>query len=419
MYYGWCIVATTFCMALVSMGARSGFGVFVLPMSAEFGWHRATISLAASIGALVSGLSQPFLGHLYDRLGGRRVILASLVVSGVGTMLLALTTHILLLILLFGGVLSIAMGGSSLTTTSALLAKWFHRQRATAVSLNASGASVGGLLLVPLTVFLIHLVGWRLAWVVLGLLLLLLVVPLAWALLKDDPAELGLLPDGDPQPVQAGQAAPVLPGPLEVESWQHSFRSLPMWQLCGGYFVCGFTIALVSTHFVPFAIERGVSPATAATAFGLMSGLNVVGVLAVGALADRGGRKNLLGLVYALRGCAYAALLLAPGAWSLWSFVGIMGFSWWATLPLTSALTAEVYGLKHLGMLNGLAFTGHQIGGALSIQLGGLLRDLTGSYDLAFAIAGLLLCGASLASFAIREQRYSTRYQAAASPAGD
>src|SRR4030095_2987362 len=113
----------------------------------------------------------------------------------------------------------------------------------------------------------------------------------------------------------------------------------------------------------------------------LMSGLNVVGVLAVGALADRGGRKNLLGLVYALRGCAYAALLLAPGAWSLWGFVGIMGFSWWATLPLTSSLTAEVYGLKHLGILNGLAFTGHQIGGALSIQLGGTLRDLTGSYD--------------------------------------
>jgi MFS family permease len=183
--------------------------------------------------------------------------------------------------------------------------------------------------------------------------------------------------------------------------------------------VCGFTIALISTHFVPFAIERGVAVTTAATAYGLMSGLNVVGVLAVGALADRGGRKNLLGLVYALRGCAYVALLLAPGAWSLWGFVVIMGFSWWATLPLTSALTAEVYGLKHLGILNGLAFTGHQLGGALSIQLGGTLRDLTGSYDLPFAIAALLLFGASLVSFAIREQRYSTRYQPTTSATGD
>jgi MFS family permease len=88
-----------------------------------------------------------------------------------------------------------------------------------------------------------------------------------------------------------------------------------------------------------------------------------------------------------------------------------MGFSWWATLPLTSALTAEVYGLKHLGILNGLAFTGHQIGGALSIQLGGILRDLTGSYEVPFAIAGMLLFGASLTSFAIPERRYSIRYQ--------
>ena len=96
------------------------------------------------------------------------------------------------------------------------------------MSLNASGASVGGLLLVPLTVYLIHLVGWRMAWVVLGLLILLLVLPLAWVLLKDDPAELGLLPDGAPQPVHGSQSVPVRPGPLEVEHWQQSFRSPPM-----------------------------------------------------------------------------------------------------------------------------------------------------------------------------------------------
>jgi MFS family permease len=183
--------------------------------------------------------------------------------------------------------------------------------------------------------------------------------------------------------------------------------------------VCGFTIDLVSTHIVPGAIERGASATTAATALGVMRGLNVVGVLTVGALADRGGRKHLLGLVYALRGCSYAALLLAPGAWSLWGCVVIMGFSWWATLPLTSALTGEVSGLKPLGMLNGLAFTGHQLGGALCIQLGGTLRDRTGSYDLPFALAGLLLLGASLASVTMRERRYSTRYQPAASAAGD
>jgi len=137
-------------------------------------------------------------------------------------------------------------------------------------------------------------------------------------------------------------------------------------------------------------------------------------VLAVGALSDRCGRKLPLGVVYALRGCAYAALVWVPGDWSVWSFAVIMGFSYWATAPLTSSLTAELYGLKHLGMLNGVAFTGHQIGSSLGIQLGGVLRDLTGSYDLPFAVAALLLFGASQASFAIHERRYSIRYQTVA-----
>jgi len=184
-----------------------------------------------------------------------------------------------------------------------------------------------------------------------------------------------------------------------------------MWQLCIGYFVCGFTTAILRVHFVPFAVERGFSSSTAAAANGLMSGLNVVGVIAVGALSDRFGRKNPLGWVYILRGCAYAALLFAPGGWGLWGFAAIAGFSYWATLPLTSSLTAEVYGLKNLGILNGIIFTGHQIGGAISILFAGIMRDLTGSYELPFTVAGLLLIGASLTSFSIQETRYSSKFQ--------
>ena len=122
-------------------------------------------------------------------------------------------------------------------------------------------------------------------------------LPLASVLLKDDPAELGLRPDGEPLPLETHQAAPRCPRPLDVASWREAFRSTPIWQRCGGYFVCGFTIALVSTYVVPYALERGASATAVATAFGVMRGLNVVGVLAVGVLADRGGRKHLLGLV--------------------------------------------------------------------------------------------------------------------------
>src|SRR5206468_11699382 len=127
-----------------------------------------------------------------------------------------------------------------------------------------------------------------------------------------DPTDLGLLPDGDSQsadgsPSHPGQAAP---GPLETDTWYVALRSLPFWQVTGAYSVCGFTTSILTTHFIPYAIDRGFAPATAATALGVMNGLNVIGVLVVGVLADRCGQKNLLALVYAARGAAYAVFLL-------------------------------------------------------------------------------------------------------------
>ena len=413
LFYGWILVATTFLIALVTVGGRSAFGVFVVPMSEEFGWSRSTISLAAALGFLVNGLGQPFVGRLFDTLGGRKVILASLAAFGVTTVLLAATFHILFLILVFGVIMSIAWSGTSLTTTSALLSRWFQHKRATVLSLSTAGASAGGLLLVPLAMYVLQQTGWRMTWVVLGALALVVAWPLAFLFLRDDPTNLGLLPDGEQPSADGGQAnpTPVAAGPLETDAWRVALRSWPFWQLSGAYCVCGFTTAILTTHFIPYALDRGVAPPTAATALGVMNGLNVVGVIVMGMLADRCGRKNLLALVYAARGGAYAMLLLAPDPWSLWGFAAITGFSYWATAPLTTSLTADVYGLKTLGTLSGLTFLVHQVGGAASIQFAGLMRDLTGSYTLPFTLAGLLLIPAALSAFSIREHKYAARAQ--------
>jgi MFS family permease len=412
-FYGWVIVATTFLIALVTVGGRSAFGVFVVPMSEEFGWSRSTISLAASLGFLVNGLSQPFLGRLFDTLGGRKVILASLATFGVTTTLLALTLHIVFLIAVFGVIMSIAWSGTSLTTTSALLSRWFRHKRATVLSLSTAGASAGGLLLVPLAMYVLQQTDWRMTWVVLGVLTLVVALPLAYFFLQDDPTDLGLLPDGEQPSADSSQVNPTgaAPGPLEAATWRVALRSWPFWQLSGAYCVCGLTTAILTTHFIPYAIDRGVAPSTAATALGVMNGLNVVGVIVMGTLADRCGRKNLLALVYAARGGAYALLLLAPDPWGLWGFAAIAGFSYWATAPLTTSLTADVYGLKALGTLSGLTFLVHQVGGSASIQFAGLMRDLTGSYALPFSLAGLLLIPAALSAFSIRENKYSAKAQ--------
>ncbi|MFQ6027761.1 MAG: MFS transporter [Dehalococcoidia bacterium] len=431
-YYGWYIVATFMFIALVTTGARNAFGIFIIPMSEEFGWNRGTISFAAALGAILTGVIQPFISRIFDATGGRKLILAGLIGIGVTTVLLSLTFHILFLVFMFGVVASFAVSGVSINNTSALLARWFRRRRATVMGLNAAGASLGGMIIVPFAMYLLQATNWRLTWVALGTLILVLAVPLAFVFTREFPASMGLRPDGDEEPTEdtAAGTTELRPGPLEADRWAQPFRSLPIWQMSLSYMICGSTTFMLSVHFVPYAMDRGVSPNLAATIFGVMLGLNVFGAVGAGLLADRFGRKNLLALVYLLRGSAYMVLLLPgllgltllSGNLGLWLFALVAGFSWWATLPLTSSLTADVYGVRTLGTVTGVSFFLHQIGGFGSVWLAGVLYDFTGSYTVPFLIAGSLLFPAALSAFTIKERKYSTRYQAtpaAATASGD
>ena len=410
-YYGWFIVAASFFVIMMTMGARNGVGVFVLPMSEEFNWSRSSISFAAALGILLNGVSQPILGNLYDRIGGRKLILYGATVIGITAFLLAFTFHIAYFIFVFGIVMAVAMSAGSITTGAVIVSKWFQRKRATAIGITAAGASVGGLILVPFTTYLIQLLDWRYSWAILGTMIIVLVLPVAYFVLRNKPEDMGLLPDGDEVPKGSGRQRPRPQGPLEVDQWRHAFRSWPMWQLCATYSVCGFTTLIMAFHFVPNAVESGFSPATAATAFGVLSAMNTIGVLIVGPIADKVGNKTLLALVYFFRGVGYVLLLTLPGQWGLWIFAVVGGSSWIATVPLTTGLTADIYGLKKVGTLSGMVFLSHQIGGSIGIQFGGIMRDLTGSYTVPFAVAAGLLFFAAVMAMFIQERRYSVRYQ--------
>ena len=297
----------------------------------------------------------------------------------------------------------------------ALLARWFVRMRATVVSVSAVGTSAGSLLLVPFAMFLLQATGgnWRITWIALGLIILVLAVPLGFLFIRDDPSKVGLRPYGEHDRPE-GNADPSTNrrGPVEVDKWSESFRSPPVWQMSGAFFVCGFTTLIMSVHFVPYAIDLGVSPNIAAIIFAVMMGLNVAGGLGAGILADRFGRKNVLASAYFIRGCGYIVLLLMPSTLGLWVFAAFAGFSWVATVSLTNTLTADVYGLRALGTISGITFLCHQVGGLCGVLMAGFFYDLTGSYTLPFAIVGSMLFPAALSAFTINELKYSTRYQA-------
>ena len=456
-YYGWYVVAAAMFIAAVTTGARNGFGVFVIPMSDAFDWNRTTISVAAGIGWLMNGITQPFMGHLFDKFNSRRVILISLLIAGIATAGLSLTFHYLFLIFLFSFVLSTAMSGASIGTLGPLLARWFMKRRTTVLGLVASGTSLGGLILIPFSAYLVELFNWRVSWIALGIIVTFVALPLGFLFLRNSPAQMGLQPDGAPDPSTGATDTPPerRRGLFEVDQWWQSFRSPPIWNLSAAYTVCGVTVGLISVHFVPYAEEQiGISPTLAGLIFGILTGLNVLGAIGGGWLADRFGRKNVLGTVYFVRGIAYLTLiggllsvqaifvgggeigyggvnitadpaetfrvdqftipfLGSPGVTSLWVFAILAGFSWIASVPITTSLTAEVYGLRALATISGISFLCHQIGAFVSIILGGILYDLTGSYLLPFALAGSLLIPASIAAYTINEKKYSARYQTA------
>ena len=278
------------------------------------------------------------------------------------------------------------------------------------MSISAAGGSIGPSFFEVFSAYLIQEFDWRTAFIVLGTIVLVASAPLAVFFLRNEPSEDH--PENRVTQIQDDKQVDDkgLVGPLFTSNWRQALSTSPFWQLSAAYLVCGITTNVISIHFVPFAEDQGVPKLTAATIFGVMMGLNAVGVLTAGALSQKYSQKKLLGTTYALRGVAYATLLSVGGVTGMWVFAVLAGMSWIATASMTSSITADIYGTKNLGTLNGMSNMSHQIGGALSVLLAGELQGITGSYVIPFGIAGATLVFASILSFSVNEAKFSFRY---------
>ena len=415
-FYGWYIVGALFFATFIGVGSRQGFGVFIPAWEEDFDVSVTLISTAAGVGWVVNGLVQPFFGRLTDAVGGRRVLIFGVLGMGLATLAVAASPNVYVLIGLYGFAVSAAAGGVFPTPASSIIVRWFQRKRGTAMSFVAFGGSVGGFVMIPFAGYLLDLTDWRAVWLVMGGIILLLGLPLVLAIVRSDPADMGLEPDGgldDNDETESDDTGPisVSVAPLATTRWRESYRSAPMWQLSLSYSVCGITTAIIAVHFISWASTRDISTGTAALAFGLLMAINGAGLLVVGSISDRLQRKNLLGTVYLIRGVAFLALIFLPGASALWVFAVVGGVSWLASVPLTNSLTADVYGLRNVGILNGLIMMVHQLAGGLAVIIAGTVFDIWGTYDPVFAVAAVFLLLAGLISFAIRERKYSVRYQ--------
>ena len=416
LYYGWIVLIAVVFVTLAGSGIRAVFGVFIKPIEAEFGWTRQQLSGAAALSLFVLGAVGPAVGWLADTWGPRRVMLLAAATLGVGTVLASFVGHLWQLYASAGVLMAMGAGGLSMATTSTIAARWFMARRGLILGILGGAMSAGQMLVVPLSMVIIHLYGWRSSFLWLGIGVLLLAIPLILAFVRDDPKDMGLDPYGKGTP--AGKAFGG--GINERRVAVSEAMGIPaFWLLAITFFVCGYTSnGLVLTHLIPHAAEHGFSEMHAAQALGLMGAMNIVGTVLSGWICDRYGRKGPLAFYYGVRGLSLIFLLYVWNVPSLHIFAAIFGLNYISTVPPTTTLTANIFGRLSVGALSGWIFFSHQVGSAIGAWAGGAIFDATGSYSWAFLSAAVMAFAAAGLSLLIKEVPVGAKPTRRHTPAG-
>ncbi|ACZ39499.1 MFS transporter [Sphaerobacter thermophilus] len=378
----WGIVVAATAILAVASGGRFLIGVVFDQVREGFSLSHGDLGLVVSLSILVIGTTQPAVGWLVDRLQARFVAAGGLALLAIGLIITGRASSVWELVIGYCVFVALGLAAVSPVTVTPLVASWFVKRRATALSIVNAGGSVGQLAIVPGLTVLVVAVGWRDAYVLLGAGLFLVGVPMILWLLREREGE---------------AAADMAQVGCSVRT-ALSHRSF--WELSFGFFVCGFTMAWLMNYFVDYSLDQGISRETAGFGLSLVGGASILGTLITGRWADRRGSVVPLSVVYALRGLGFAGLLLAGSNVPLVLLaLAVTGFSWSSTVPLTSALCADIYGRRALGTIFGLMFAIMPIGSAVGSALAGELRDLTGNYTvslLANVAAGLLAAAVTL-----------------------
>jgi sugar phosphate permease len=407
-HYGWTVAAITFLALLVAAGMRSAPSVLIVPLEEEFGWTRASISVAIALQLLLYGLIGPFAAGVVDRFGARPIMAGGLALMAVSFGATFFVTAAWQLLLVWGVGMGLATGAMALVLGAIIATRWFVARRGLVMGLLTGSAAGGQLVFLPLLANIVVHYSWRLS-VMVASIIAVAIIPVVLLLIRDQPADVGLKPYGAPED------APDEPGRSRANPFGAAFAALGIglvsrdfWLLSGSFFICGAsTLGLIGTHFIPACMDHGIPEATAAGILAAMGVFNFIGTTASGWLSDRFDSRHLLFWYYALRGLS---LMFLPYSfdlsfWGLSLFGVFYGLDWVATVPPTVRLTANAFGSQNAGVMFGWVSVVHQIGSAAVAFGAGLMRTQFGNYSSAFVLSGALCLIAAIMVLGIGKKR--------------
>lgn len=398
------ITTIAFVTLMGAFGLNLTAGQFFAPFNSEYGWNITTLSLAVSINMITWGMFQPVMGKLIDQFGPKRIIASSVGLMGVSFLLTSTTTEIWQFFLYYGVLTAIGFAGCGSMANSVLVSRWYVKQRAPMLARSSMGMNIGQLLLLPLTGFLITTTGYRWAFIVLGLIILVIVLPLILFYVKDNPEDVGQMPDGDADSIfEAAKSA----------SLREALQSRVFWLATLGFTSCAFSLYMVTIHLPNYAVDLGGSTGLGGQLLGIAAAASAVSMWLTGQWSQKLGKRNVLIPLYGIRALAFVWLAASTSLWQLYVFAIIYGMASMPIIPLVTGIIGDKFGKNAMGSILGFTWFVHQAFAAIGVFIGGYLRNTTGEYTTGFWLAaGYLIVGVIFTIFLNENDKVHTAAEA-------
>ncbi len=384
LYYGWVIVLITTCVLATQGLIFYSFGIFLKPLTAEFNWERGALSAALSMNGVVAGLLAIFIGRLSDKYGPRLLVTANGLLTGMAFLLLSQISSLWQVYLIWGLPMGIA-GGCAFIPLISTIPRWFAKNRGIAMGIATTGFGLGGIIAPPLAQWLISGYGWRQTYIILGLIILIIITPLA-QFMKHSPQRIRLKSYGENGTTMEDKQSLATEG----VSLKQAIKTSHFWVFGSILFCFFFVLQTIIVHIVPHAVDIEIPTTVAVGILSIIAVSSIIGKLSIGFIADKVGARRALTACLTLATLALIWLLFAKEIWMFYLFAVLFGIAYGGVIPLENLIPAELFGLKFLGMILASLMLFLTIGGALGAPLAGYIFDVTGNYSLAFLICVII-----------------------------